>query len=300
MAEITELHDQGFLHIPSPFAPQQVNMALKTMSSDGVDYPHLRSWIDNVFMNVLAKRLTWHPEYLKFRISNVNNARDAFTFHGDLYDHRHGLQLLPVYTALVYFDDAELEVIPGSHLKQGNPFENLARRRRLPLRAGDVLVFHANLLHRGIFSLGQTNRRLLQVFDIFPNKTIARSLIRRILVVRTRSRPFMSVVDNVSEPLAKTPIVSDLIAFIHFFFVWYDLQYKVIFSDVSPKEGRVIGYVPGKMMSYDQLAKTNVDNWNINVNVDFNHEIVDVNDGGVDQLVLWIIIALVFAAVLKW
>lgn len=54
--------------------------------------------------------------YSKFRFSN-NNSSDAATFHNDVYNCSN-LDVMPVYTCLSYFDEAQMELIPKSHIKK--------------------------------------------------------------------------------------------------------------------------------------------------------------------------------------
>jgi hypothetical protein len=43
------------------------------------------------------------------------------------------------------------------------------KKIQLSMNPGDVLVFYSTLLHRGIFTENLPNRRLIQVFEVFPS-----------------------------------------------------------------------------------------------------------------------------------
>jgi hypothetical protein len=65
-----------------------------------------------------------------------------------------------------------MEVIEGSHksknLSYKNAYDLLSNNRKtVQIKSGNVLVFYATLLHRGVFNDLTKDRRLLQVFDCF-------------------------------------------------------------------------------------------------------------------------------------
>ncbi len=116
----------------------------------------------------------WDSVYTKYRISNNNNSTDASTFHRDIITNTNKSDLLPtVFTCLTYFDKTTMELIPGSHkqlkMTHSDSFKMYAEKVKLTLNPGDVLVFYSTLLHRGIFTENLPNRRLIQVFEVFPS-----------------------------------------------------------------------------------------------------------------------------------
>jgi len=46
------------------------------------------------------------------------------------------------------------------------------KKKILTIHRRDILIFHATLHHRGINYNKHEHRRLLQVFEIFPDKSI--------------------------------------------------------------------------------------------------------------------------------
>ena len=78
----------------------------------------MKSFIDKIILKKIQQNCEYlpDPKYVKYRFSNNNNSTDASTFHGDVYNHTKS-ELLPIYTCLCYFDEAEMELIPASHLK---------------------------------------------------------------------------------------------------------------------------------------------------------------------------------------
>ena len=112
----------------------------------------------------------------EIQMSNNNNGSDAGAFHRDLikYDTN---KLEPFYTCLTYLDDTVMEVISKSHrhphMSNKEAISQYQKnRQRLKMNAGDILFFHACLLHRGIFTEGLTHRRLIQIFEVYPNQEL--------------------------------------------------------------------------------------------------------------------------------
>jgi len=83
----------------------------------------------NTFLLTIQKNLydISDPRYIKFRFSNNNNSIDASVFHRDDYNYTDS-SMIPIYTALCYFDKAELEIIPGSHIKNNLSLTDLYKR----------------------------------------------------------------------------------------------------------------------------------------------------------------------------
>ena len=114
---------------------------------------------------------------LKFRASNNNNNVDASQPHRDVML---GNKFENVYTVLYYVDDADLEVYPGSH--RGKFAALSAKAKRIQLSAGDMVIFHSSMLHRGIYSdrCAKDNRRVLQMFDCVADKALHARIHNRI------------------------------------------------------------------------------------------------------------------------
>jgi ectoine hydroxylase-related dioxygenase (phytanoyl-CoA dioxygenase family) len=171
-----KLHTNGYIIIKNPLSNYQKNNALDCIKDVGngktmIDYNNFNFFVNNDFIPKINETLGWSSIYLKYRFSNSQNSKDAATFHGDVYNFSDE-NLLPIYTGLIYFDRAVMEIIPGSHIKNNLSTRELYNMRKLiHMEPGDMLVFHANMHHRGVFyESNRKNRRLLQVFEIFPNK----------------------------------------------------------------------------------------------------------------------------------
>jgi len=77
--------------------------------------------------------------YVKARFSNNNNSTDASVLHSDVYNYT-GKEI-PIYTLVCYFDEAQLEIIPGSH-KKISLTESLKKKKILHMNPADVCIIN--------------------------------------------------------------------------------------------------------------------------------------------------------------
>ena len=226
----------------------------------------MKYFIDNDFIPVITKNIKsfTSPRYSKFRFSNNNNSTDASTFHADVYNFTNN-ELMPIYTCLCYFDNSQLEIIPGSHLnKQMTCKKKFETKKILDIHKGDILVFHSNLHHRGINFEKQKNRRLLQVFDVFQNETIYNKLSKKLIILETSNSLFMKYVNSLLKYISKTNLIN-YINYMHYFLVCHNIQYYVNFEDLPKYEKRdhYISYEPGKRLKFEDISGKDATNINI-------------------------------------
>ena len=151
-----------------------------------------------------------------------------------------------LYTCLCYFDNAEFEFVPESH-KSKQPYKN---KQSIQLYKGDVIIIPANLLHRGINYHKSNERKLLQIFNIYPINTRIDKLIHFIhentLIAKLSSLILYFISFNQS--------LTNFIDYIHYYLVSNELQYKLTFNDLSynDKKGHYISYIPGKIIMYNE------------------------------------------------
>ena len=274
------LHKNGYIIIKDPLGENQKNRALSCIVQVGngktkIDYSRFNEFINNDFIPQINETLGWSAVYLKYRFSNFQNAKDAAQFHSDIYNFTDD-KLMPIYTGLIYFDNSILEIIPGSHIKNDLSTNELyARRKQIQMNRGDMLVFHANMHHRGIFYETADDRRLLQVFDIFPNNDIYTSYYPKLLSVITGQSFIMNNTGFISEATSKNKNLDTIITYLHYMMVNNGIQYKIIMSDImdEQKKGRFVGYVPGLIGT---VKPGELQDWNTNMTV-IEHDIIMPN-----------------------
>ena len=164
------LRSDGYVLLRNAISSSQVERARRCMTKDLVHYGCMRSFIDYVMLPAVNAACKWNARYVKYRVSDNNNSSDASTFHRDvicLGDWQ------PVFTCLSYLDASVMELIPRSHVVLRTSVSEAVslypERIRIAMKPGDLLVFCATLLHRGIFTERVEHRRLIQVFDVYPN-----------------------------------------------------------------------------------------------------------------------------------
>lgn len=282
-----------------------MEFGLSSIEGKQVDYTKTKHFIDEIFLHKIKNisGFITDPHYVKFRLSNNNNSTDASTFHGDVYNNTKS-EFLPIYTCLCYFDDAHLEIIPGSH-KYNNPgwsIQSYNKRQIIHVNRGDILIFHANIHHRGVNFNKTTNRRLLQVFEVFPDKETYDEHISKLITVKTHETMFVkNILNPIMYEISKYPFIINFLTMIHYIFMYNDLHYKICFMDISPyyKKDNYITYEPSKRVIYNDLNKK--ENLNINIICDENAKSVSCSNYYLYfYIIYWIVSIIIIYFIFKW
>jgi len=267
---MNDINNNGFLLIKNILTPQQLQVALDCDNNGIVNYIKMKHFIDNIFLPTISSNTNFipNPKYIKFRYSNNNNSVDASTFHSDIYNYTSN-EIIPIYTCLCYFDKTQMELIPGSHKKQFHA-ENLSinsyfKKETIHIEPGDILVFNANLYHRGKNFDTTGDRRLLQVFEVFPDENTFKNNYNQFLTVITSNSSTVNLVSQLSYIISKVPLLLDCTCFISYILVYNDLQYKILLKDLPPwdKANKLITYEPSKRTDYDKVTGSDPVNVNI-------------------------------------
>jgi hypothetical protein len=106
-----------------------------------------------------------------------------------------------------------MEVIPSSHyhhvMSTPEALKGFFQSVKIIMEEGDILVFYSTLLHRGIFTEHLPHRRLIQVFDIFPNIESYNSFSKRIIHLKGDEST-----SNFMITMSKIPVIADIANFI--------------------------------------------------------------------------------------
>jgi hypothetical protein len=163
------MNDNGFVILKRALSRTDLLQADMCFRDKTLEYSLMKFFIDGVMMPRINDTFGWDTRYVKFRVSDNNNSADASTFHRDVLTP----DTVPMYTCLTYLDRTVMELIPRSHLRPHADLTSALRvygeRIQVTIEPGDILVFNASVLHRGIFTEGLSHRRLVQVFDVFPD-----------------------------------------------------------------------------------------------------------------------------------
>lgn len=171
---LESLDSNGYILFENAIDAGKVENARSSFNRNNgtVDYASIQKLIDLDMLQHVNDRLGWRCDYIKYRVSDNNNSADASTFHRDvIYQGDAADEKVDMYTCLAYLDDTFMEVIPGSHKVPAIPLAKLASypAKRLSIKTGNILLFHATLLHRGIFfnTVNASTRKLIQIFEVF-------------------------------------------------------------------------------------------------------------------------------------
>jgi hypothetical protein len=169
-----ELINNGYLLFRNVISKHDIEKTYSCFDEKKINYPCIKSYIENIMLKTLDHKLGWDCDYIKFRVSDNNNSSDASTFHRDIIAQED--ILLPSYTCLSYLDETVMEIIPESHKNLFIKFTDIlnfySKRIRIKINPGDILLFSSSMLHRGIFTGDNRTRKLVQVFEVFPNNNL--------------------------------------------------------------------------------------------------------------------------------
>jgi ectoine hydroxylase-related dioxygenase (phytanoyl-CoA dioxygenase family) len=137
-------------------------------------------------MNIIEEIIENKPVFMNTQLFfNPVNCEQKDFWHRDCqYDHDVEMQkklikeTQVVHLRVPIFDEPGLELIPGTHkrwdseeefnvryeIKGRESFEDLPMGEKISLKAGDLLVFSADMLHRGLYGLDRLALDIL-VFD---------------------------------------------------------------------------------------------------------------------------------------
>jgi len=168
-----KLENDGYYHLKNSISKKYIEHGKKYIT-DKVNYTRIEELIYDGMINTLYDKTGLQLKVVKYRVSNNNNSSDAAGFHRDLQVMNNELNdSIPDYTVLTYLDENSfMELIPGSHKKYRmtilEAIDNYNKYIRLNIKPGDILIFHASMIHRGVFYKTSKNRRLIQCFDCIP------------------------------------------------------------------------------------------------------------------------------------
>ena len=244
-----QLHKNGYIVFKNGIHNSEVPYDISSIK-EKVNYTEMKEFIDNIFLPTIKSKLPYFsdPKYVKFRYSNNNNSIDASVFHQDTYNHTE-LKIMPIFTALIYFDKAKLELIPGSHIQNNLSLLELYKNKKLlQLEENDIVIFYSNMYHKGVnFSKGK-NRRVLQLFDLFPQTKIYNELFSKFKIVNTsRGKPSKH---NALYYIAQYNTTINIFNYIILIIVYFDMQYKLLLMDLPPSQKKKIIYIVSTKCEY--------------------------------------------------
>lgn len=186
-----------------------------TIENDGrINYGLNQEFSDNMVESI-GKKIGWNPVYSKYRFSTggnkkKSNATDAAALHRDIMFYEEG-DILPIFTLVTYLSKSKLKCVEGSHIKPNIPFRKaiFEKTKFIEFNAGDSILFHATLLHGGVFTNLSQQRIVNQCFEVFPNKEIAEETADKIIHLWATAKDQKK--GNKYAKLATLPIIKKII-----------------------------------------------------------------------------------------
>jgi len=171
------MDNQGYLLLKNALNHASISRAMKCINGQQVNYMAMTAFINDIMLPTVHKTSGIKLTPMKYRVSDNNNSVDAGALHRDVFSvNAEHTTWLPFITCVTYLDRTTLELIPGSWKEPAmsiyNAITRFSDRQQVVLEPGDILIFYATLLHRGIFTEKLQHRRLIQVFDCIPNDNL--------------------------------------------------------------------------------------------------------------------------------
>lgn len=186
MNDLLEIN--GYIHFKDVLTPQELEYARRCYNKNKVNYKNIKIYIENIMFKPLSQYLKWDPVCTNYRVSNNNNVADSCIYHRDIYCQDPDLEIIPSYTCLSYLDSTFLEIIPGSHTKLvmniKETFNNYFKSIIIKVEPTDILIINSTILHRGIFTKIENNRRIIQAFELYPSYKLFMEHRNKILYVK--------------------------------------------------------------------------------------------------------------------
>ena len=166
------MNNDGYIHFKNVIDKKYIDYAKSCITDEKVHYTGVEKFIYGSMFDFLDSQGI-ELNMAKYRVSNNNNSVDAAGFHRDLQVHNNSItESVPIYTVLAYLDEGSImELIPGSHVQYRmnilDSIKTYNKRISLNIDPGDILIFQATMIHKGIFFNTGKDRRLIQCFDCF-------------------------------------------------------------------------------------------------------------------------------------
>ena len=226
---------------------------------------HYRIWTQiEESMKKLRMKLGWDPMVSKFRASasceqKTSNATDASEFHRDIACFRGITDAPEIFTLVIYLNKTTMRVIPGSHRTLRIPMHKALRlkTRTVSVNPGDAVLFWASLLHAGSFTNTNTERRVVQCFDVFPNKKSFEEWNTKVCHVWCPTNDKNELISKTVSSLTHIQTLGKIISFAHF--LKTSAGYPIREETLPPNFSIISGEAWRKRVStYDEFQDANV------------------------------------------
>jgi hypothetical protein len=156
------------------------------------------------------------------------------------------------------------------------------------------------MYHRGTKFNQAGDRRLLQVFEVFPTKDTYETHVHKLITVKSNDSTLIKVSGKILFVISKVPVIIDSINAAHFILVYNNLQYKVSLMDFSPdeKKDKYVTYEPGIRKSIDELTKN--EELNVNIICDNTTKVVSTSNYYLHLFLLFVLLVVGLYFIVKY
>lgn len=214
------LHEDGFLLVRQCVNPETIEQFNDNVSKTTVNYEGMTPVVSDM-KTYLHKLLGWEAIMTKFRVSNQENKIDASFLHNDLKNVSRTNTPIPCHTVLLYGDKGRMQLIPRSHHRTHESVihatRDLLRTVTIDINPGDLLVFNASIIHRGIFVNTKCNRRLMQIFEVYPNQETFDKFATMVDTSYVNNSPALRALQAINRKTSTQPLINEVINILMYF-----------------------------------------------------------------------------------
>ena len=215
-----QIHEDGFILVRQCIKRDTIRKFKDSVGKTEVNYRGMTPVLHDMKTS-LREIFGWEPVMTKYRVSNQENKIDASFLHNDLKNVSRTNVPIPCHTVLLYGDRGRMQIIPGSHHSTHESIIHAVRDLNniitIDIEPGDLLVFNASIMHRGVFFNTEDNRRLLQIFEVYPNEETFNKFAPMVDTSYVNKSPILRTLQEVNKKTATHPIINELTNIIMYF-----------------------------------------------------------------------------------
>jgi len=216
----TRMHEDGFILVRQCIKRDTLQKFTNNVGKTEVNYRGMVPVVHDM-KTCLKEIFGWEPVMTKYRVSNQENKIDASFLHNDLKNVSRTNVPIPCHTVLLYGDRGRMQLIPKSHHMTHESIIHAVRDLNniitIDIEPGDLLVFNASLMHRGVFFNTEDNRRLMQIFEVYPNEETFDKFAPMVDTSYVNKSPVLRILQEVNKKTSTQPIINELTNILMYF-----------------------------------------------------------------------------------
>lgn len=208
-----QLASEGYVIVRGCVPEETVRTFRENVGKTEVNYKNMSPVVYDV-KTCLRDQFGWDPVMTKYRVSNHENKIDASFLHNDVKNLSRTNTPIPCHTVLLYGDEGKLQLIPRSHGKThislAHATYDLTNIITVDIHPGDLLVFNASIMHRGIFFDTEAHRRLMQIFEVYPNLETFKKFAPMVDTSYVNTSGTLETLQNINRRTSTQPMINEI------------------------------------------------------------------------------------------